>query len=418
MSGGILKVLARGLVLALVLVAGASAARAQDAGRLDASSVDLARTPPMGWNSWNKFGCDIDEQVVRQIADAMVSSGLRDAGYEYVNIDDCWQGARDAQGFIQADPQRFPGGMKALADYVHARGLKFGLYSDAGWLTCGSRPGSRGHEFQDAQTYAQWGIDYLKYDWCSTGGLKAEGAYQTMSAALRQTGRPILFSLCEWGQSQPWKWAAGIGHAWRTTGDIFGCFDCVEDRGDWKAFGVLQIMDMQQGLRAYAGPGHWNDPDMLEVGNGMAEHQDRAHFSIWAMLASPLIAGNDIRQMSPQTRSILLRRAVIAIDQDALGVQGWRHAVDDGLEYWFRPLQGGDWAFMALNRNAAPRHIRFDWRAQTVRDDLSHRDADLARRRYALRDLWRDEDVGDTSRALEADVGGQDVLLLRLTPAR
>jgi alpha-galactosidase len=308
--------------------------------------------------------------------------------------------------------------MKALADYVHARGLKFGLYSDAGWLTCGSRPGSRGREFQDAQTYAQWGVDYLKYDWCSTGGLKAEGAYQTMSAALRQTGRPILFSLCEWGQSQPWKWAAGIGHAWRTTGDIFGCFDCVEDRGDWKAFGVLQIMDMQQGLRAYAGPGHWNDPDMLEVGNGMAEHQDRAHFSIWAMLAAPLIAGNDIRRMSPQTRSILQRRAVIAIDQDALGVQGWRHAVDDGLEYWFRPLQGGDWAFMALNRHAAPRHIRFDWRAQTVHDELSHRDADLARRRYALRDLWRDQDVGDTSRALEAEVGGQDVLLLRLTPAR
>jgi len=410
--------LARGLVLAAFLAAGSSAACAQAAEAADPEVVDLARTPPMGWNSWNKFGCDIDEQIVRQVVDAMVSSGMRDAGYQYVNIDDCWQGARDAQGFIQPDPQRFPGGMKALSDYVHARGLKFGLYSDAGWLTCGSRPGSRGHEFQDAQTYAQWGVDYLKYDWCSTGGLKAEGAYQTMSAALRQTGRPILLSLCEWGQSKPWSWAHGVGQAWRTTGDIFGCFDCVEDRGDWKAYGVLQIMDMQEGLRAYAGPGHWNDPDMLEVGNGMAEHQDRAHFSIWAMLAAPLIAGNDVRQMSAGTRSILLRRAVIAIDQDALGVQGWRHAASDGVEYWFRPLAGGDWAFMALNRHAAPRRIRFDWRAQTVRDDVSHRDANLASSRYLLHDLWRDHAIGDTSRPLDAEVGGQDVLLLRMSLAR
>jgi alpha-galactosidase len=410
--------IARGLALAIFLAIGSSVACAQGSAPAGAQAIDLARTPPMGWNSWNKFGCDINEEVVRQVADAMVSSGMRDAGYQYVNIDDCWQGERDEQGRIQADRQRFPGGMKALADYVHARGLKFGLYSDAGWLTCGSRPGSRGHEFQDARTYAQWGVDYLKYDWCSTGGLKAEGAYQTMSAALRQTGRPIFFSLCEWGQSKPWTWAAGIGHAWRTTGDIFGCFDCVEDHGDWKAFGVLQIMDMQEGLRAYAGPGHWNDPDMLEVGNGMAEHQDRAHFTIWAMLAAPLIAGNDVRRMSVQTRAILERRAVIAIDQDALGVQGWRHAAKDGVEYWFRPLEGGDWAFMALNRNPTPRRIRFDWHAQSVHDDLSHRDANLASERYALRDVWRDQDAGDTSRPLDAEVGAQDVLLLRLTHAR
>ena len=418
MMVAILQAVARSLACGVLMVVVSSAACAQGGSADSAQAVDVARTPPMGWNSWNKFACDINEQLVREVADAMVSTGLRDAGYRYVNIDDCWQGARDERGFIQADPQRFPGGMKALADYVHARGLRFGLYSDAGWLTCGGRPGSRGHEFQDAQTYAQWGVDYLKYDWCSTEGLKAEGAYMTMSAALRQAGRPILFSLCEWGQSKPWTWARTVGHAWRTTGDIFGCFDCVEDHGDWKAFGVLQIMDMQEGLRAYAGPGHWNDPDMLEVGNGMTEPQDRAHFSIWAMLAAPLIAGNDVRHMSAQTRSILARRAVIAIDQDALGVQGWRHAAQDGVEYWFRPLDGGDWAFMALNRNAAPRRVHVDWRAQAVHDDLSHRDADLAHVRYVLRDLWRDKDIGDTRRPLDAEVGAQDVLLLRMSPAR
>jgi alpha-galactosidase len=418
MMPGFLPAMARGLLLAVLLLAGAGAACAQGGAGAGTQEVAVASTPPMGWNSWNKFGCDVNEALVREVADAMVASGLRDAGYRYVNIDDCWQGARDEQGFIQPDPQRFPGGMKALADYVHARGLKFGLYSDAGWKTCGGRPGSRGHEFQDARIYAQWGVDYLKYDWCSTEGLKAEGAYMTMSAALRATGRPILFSLCEWGQSKPWTWARSVGNAWRTTGDIFGCFDCVEDHGDWKAFGVLQIMDMQDGLRAYAGPGHWNDPDMLEVGNGMAEHQDRAHFSIWAMLAAPLIAGNDVRRMSAQTRAILGRRAVIAIDQDALGVQGWRQASRDGVEYWFRPLDGGDWAFMALNRTDAPRRIHVDWRAQTVRDEISHRDAALDRVRYALRDLWSDRDLGDTSRPLEAEIGAQDVLLLRMSPAR
>jgi len=376
----------------------------------------LAETPPMGWNSWNKFACDINEQLVREIADAMVTSGLRDAGYRYVNIDDCWQGERDARGFIQPDPKRFPGGMKALADYVHAKGLKFGLYSDAGWKTCGGRPGSRGYEFQDALTYAEWGVDYLKYDWCFTDGLKAEGAYLTMSEALRKAGRPVLFSLCEWGSSKPWEWAGKLGHAWRTTGDIFNCFDCIKDHGDWKAYGVLQILDMQQGLRQHAGPGRWNDPDMLEVGNGMPGHQDRAHFSAWAMLAAPLIAGNDLRRMSKETVAILSNREVIAINQDKLGVQGFRHAVRDGVEYWFKPLAGGDWAFMALNRNTAPRRISFDWAAESVRDELSKRDAAFATTRYGLHDLWAARAAGDTARALQAEVPGQDVLVLRLTP--
>ena len=386
-------------------------------GTASAQKFDgLAQTPPMGWNSWNKFACNVNEQLVREIADAMVASGLKDAGYQYVNIDDCWQGERDERGSIQPDPKRFPSGMKALADYVHARGLKLGLYSDAGWQTCGGRPGSRGYEYQDALTYAEWGVDYLKYDWCKTEGLKAEGAYQTMSAALRKAGRPIVFSLCEWGGSKPWTWAKDVGHAWRTTGDIFNCFDCIEEHGDWKSFGVLQILDMQQGLRDHAGPGHWNDPDMLEVGNGMPVNQDRAHFSAWAMLTAPLIAGNDLRSMSKQTLAVLANREVIAVNQDALGTQGFRHSVRDGVEFWFKPLQGGDWAFMALNRQKQPRRVSFDWKAEDVRDDLAKRDAAFAKQRYRARDLWAGRRAGDTSKPLDVTVPAQDVLMLRLTP--
>jgi alpha-galactosidase len=402
-----------------IWVAFLAAMLAFTAGEASAQKFDgLAATPPMGWNSWNKFACNVSEQLIRETADAMVATGMRDAGYRYLNIDDCWQGQRDARGFIQPDPQRFPSGMKALADYVHAKGLKFGLYSDAGWQTCGGRPGSRGYEFQDALTYAEWGVDYLKYDWCHTEGLKAEGAYQTICAALRAAGRPVLLSLCEWGSSKPWQWAKDVGHAWRTTGDIFNCFDCIEDHGDWKSFGVLQILDMQDGLRAHAGPGHWNDPDMLEVGNGMPVAEDRAHFSAWAMLAAPLIAGNDIRSMSKQTAGVLMNREVIALNQDALGVQAFRHAARDGVEYWFKPLSGGDWALMVLNRNAAPRAVSFDWAAESVRDELSRRDAGFDKTRYALRELWQGRDTGRTDKPLRAELAGHDVLVLRLTPVR
>lgn len=378
----------------------------------------LALTPQMGWNSWNKFACDVNEQLIRETADAMVSSGLRDAGYQYINIDDCWQGTRDAQGFMRPDPARFPSGMKALADYVHARGLKFGLYSDAGWKTCGERPGSRGHEFQDARTYAEWGVDYLKYDWCFTDGLKAEGAYLTMSEALRQSGRPILFSLCEWGNSKPWEWASKVGHSWRTTGDIFNCFDCIEDHGDWKAFGVLQIMDMQAHLRAYAGPGRWNDADMLEVGNGMPAHQARAHFSIWAMLASPLIAGNDLRRMDAETLSILGHRPVIAVNQDALGVPGWRHTAEDGVEQWWRPMANGDWVVMLLNRNKQPHAARLDWAKLAVTDSVTGRSADFTGAGYRWQNLWQPAQRGTTAQSLSVSLPAQDVLMLRLARAQ
>ncbi|MFJ1470493.1 glycoside hydrolase family 27 protein, partial [Massilia orientalis] len=237
----------------------------------------LASTPQMGWNSWNKFACEIDERLIRETADAMVKQGLKDAGFQYVNIDDCWQGQRDTDGNIQPDPKRFPSGMKALADYVHGKGLKLGIYSDAGATTCGGRPGSRGHEYQDARTYASWDIDYVKYDWCNTPSMNAEAAYTTMRDAIAKAGRPMLFSLCEWGMSKPWEWAGQVGHSWRTTPDIYNCFDCEFSPGLSTGLGVLRILDKQAGLRKFAGPGHWNDMDMLEVGNGMSEDEDRAH---------------------------------------------------------------------------------------------------------------------------------------------
>ena len=375
----------------------------------------LAKTPQMGWNSWNKFGCNVSEQLIRETADAMVSSGMKDAGYQYINIDDCWHGERDARGFIQVNKERFPGGMKALADYVHSKGLKLGIYSDAGWKTCGGKPGSRGHEYQDALTYAEWGIDYLKYDWCNVDGLKAEGAYLTMREALRSAGRPILFSMCEWGDNKPWLWAKDVGHSWRTTGDIFNCFDCVEDHGTWKSWGVLQILDMQKELRQYAGPDHWNDMDMLEVGNGMPVNEDRAHFSIWVMMASPLISGNDLRSMSKETTAVLTNKSVIAVSQDPLGVQAFRYAARDGVEYWFKPLANDEWALLVLNRNKEPRKASFDWKTERVSDDLSKRDAAFATTRYKLRNLWNGQFVGNTGKALSADVPGHDVLMLRLS---
>lgn len=374
----------------------------------------LAQTPPMGWNSWNKFGCNVNEALIRETADAMVASGMKDAGYLYINIDDCWHGQRDALGFIEPDPKRFPSGIKALADYIHAKGLKLGIYSDAGWKTCGGYPGSRGHEYQDALTYAKWGVDYLKYDWCNTEALNAEGAYLTMRDALHAAGRPIVFSICEWGSSKPWEWGPKIGHLWRTTGDIYNCFDCVQDHGTWKQWGVVQILDMQKGLRAHAGPGHWNDPDMLEVGNGMSVNEDRAHFSMWCMLAAPLISGNDLRHMSAETKEVLTNREVIAVNQDPLGIEGFQYSAKDGVEVWFKPLKDGDWAVVFLNRNTSPRQVTFDWKSEKVVDSLSNRAARFDTTVYSLRDLWARRDVGTTTRPLSADLPPHDVLMLRL----
>lgn len=378
----------------------------------------LAETPPMGWNSWNKFACDIDENLIREVADALVESGLADAGYRYINLDDCWHAPeRDADGFPQCDTTRFPGGMKALTDYVHAKGLKIGIYSDAGRRTCGGRFGSLGHEYQDALQYARWGFDYLKYDWCETEHVDPRGAYTLMRDALRAAGRPILLSMCEWGDNKPWEWAADVGHMWRTTGDIACSFSEQVVHGTWEANSVLRCLDLNAPLRKYAGPGHWNDPDMLEVGNGLSENQDRAHFTLWCMMAAPLILGNDIRAMSDETAAIVLDPEVIAIDQDPLGVQGLRFLSDEGLEVWFKPLAGGDWAMCLFNRTQEPRDWTIDWQRLDLTDDeVSGRATAFGTTLYEVRDLWNGGKHFRTDKAREVTVPAEDVLLYRLSP--
>jgi len=364
----------------------------------------LALTPPMGWNSWNKFACDVNEQVVRDTADAIVASGMRDAGYRYVVIDDCWQAPRDSNGFITSDTKKFPSGIKALADYVHSRGLKFGIYSDAGRLTCGGRPGSQGHEYQDARTYARWGVDYLKYDWCSTGDRNAQEAYAVMADALRQSGRDIVFSMCEWGTAKPWLWAKNTGNLWRTTGDIFDSFSKKDPARDW-AHTLLEIVDLNEPLWPFAGPGHWNDADMLEVGNGgMTPAEYRSHFSLWAMMASPLMAGNDIAHMDETTRSILTNKEVIAVDQDVLGLQGHRVWKDGDREVWVKPLSGGGRALLLFNRGDAPASIR------ATADQLGWPPSARAK----IRDLWTHKDIGSWTGAFEALVEPHGVAMFRI----
>ena len=364
----------------------------------------LALTPPMGWNSWNHFACNVSAALIEREADAMVASGMKAAGYRYVVIDDCWQVGRDANGNILPDPQRFPDGIKAVADYVHAKGLKFGIYSDVGDHTCQMRPGSRGHEYQDALQYARWGVDYLKYDWCNKGGLDGRSAYATMSDALRATGRPIVFSICNWGQYSPWLWGAQSGgNLWRTTQDIWDAWS--GHRG--VSLGMLEILDLQVDLAGYAGPGHWNDPDMLEIGNGgMSEAQYRAQFSLWAILAAPLMAGNDLSQMSPATREILTNREVIAVDQDPLGVEGHRAWKDGDAEIWVRPLTAGRQAIVFLNRGDRPLRIRLDWSALGLPGYLP----------LEFRDLWRHADLPVAKHSLTVQVPATAAMMLRETP--
>lgn len=375
----------------------------------------LAKTPPMGWNSWNKFACDVNEKLIRETADAMVSSGMKDAGYQYIVIDDCWHGSRDSLGNISPDSARFPSGIKALADYIYSIGLKFGIYSDAGWKTCGGRPGSRGHTYQDAVKYAEWGVDYLKYDWCNTEGLDAEHAYLTMRDAIYKAGRPIVFSLCEWGDNKPWEWAKDVGHLWRTTGDIYNCFDCVVDHGTWKSWGVMQIIDMQDGLREFAGPDHWNDPDMMEVGNGMSVDEDIAHFSMWSMLAAPLIAGNDLVNMSKETIEILTNKNVISINQDSLGVQGFKYSTIDSIETWVKPLSNDEWAVCFLNRSHSDRSVSFDWSKNEITDTFIKKSINTKENKYKITDMWTDKTVGSTDDVLNSELKSHQVLLVKLT---
>ncbi len=374
------------------------------AGETRALDNGLAKTPPMGWNSWNKFGCDVSEKLIREVADAMVTSGMKDAGYQYVVIDDCWQVDRDAQGNIIPDPKRFPSGMKALADYIHSKGLKFGLYSDAGTLTCQKRPGSRGYEFQDARQYAAWGVDYLKYDWCSHGTQNSEASYSIMRDALSKAGRPIVFSICEWGSTKPWLWARDVGNLWRSTGDIQDCWDC---RKDWGGMGFIHILDLQDGLESYAGPGHWNDPDMLEVGNGgMSISEYRAHFSLWCVLAAPLIAGNDIRSMTPEVAAILTNKEVIDVDQDSLGMQGRRVKRDGDFDVWAKQLADGSRAVALLNRGRAESQMSVSWGEIGYPGHLS----------ASVRDLWQKKDLGKREGSFSANVPAHGVVMVRIKP--
>jgi alpha-galactosidase len=353
---------------------------------------NLALTPPMGWNSWNKFGCNVSEQLIRETADAMVASGMRDAGYQYVNIDDCWQVSRDGNGAIVADPARFPAGIKALADYVHSRGLKLGIYTDAGTNTCEGRPGSLNHESQDARTYAEWGIDYVKVDWCHAEGLDPEVQYAKFRDALAQAGRPIVFSICNWGVNAPWKWGAKTGNLWRTTGDIADNYDRMSVIGF-----------SQNGLEKYASPGHWNDPDMLEVGNGgMSADEYRTHMGLWALLAAPLLAGNDLRSMTSDTKDMLTNREIIAIDQDPKGAQGHRVWQEGPLEIWARPLAGKNEAVGLFNRGESNLNITLELAA--VGNQHTAR----------IRDLWEHKDLGTITNSYTAEVPKHGVVMLKL----
>ena len=336
---------------------------------------DLAKTPPMGWNSWNKFRGLVDDGAVRGMADAMASNGMKDAGYQYINIDDTWEGSRDASGNITTN-KKFPD-MKALADYVHSKGLKIGIYSSPGPNTCAGYEGSYGHEEQDARTYAAWGIDYLKYDWCGARNLYSDqemrAVYQVMGDALLKAGRPVLYSLCQYGRDEVWKWGAEVGgNAWRTTGDI---------RDAWDS--MTKIGFSQDELAPWAAPGHWNDPDMLEIGNGgMTDDEYRTHMSLWSILAAPLLAGNDLRSMTPDILEILTNREIIAVSQDKDGKQGRRIMKAGDQEIWARPLSGSAEAVGLFNRSGASAKIAIKW------SDLGLKSAPKR-----ARDLWAHSDL-------------------------
>jgi alpha-galactosidase len=365
------------------------------ASSLQAQATNIALTPPMGWNSWNHFHNKVDDATIRAQADAMVSSGMRDAGYTYVNIDDTWEGERDRNGVIHSN-SKFPD-MKALADFVHSKGLKIGIYSSPGPKTCAKFEGSYGHELQDAQTFAAWGIDYLKYDLCGLRDqMKAAGSPDVkMRDALRSSGRPIVYSLCQYGNDAVWEWGASVGgNLWRTTGDINDHYARMETIG----FG-------QAGLARFAAPGHWNDPDMLEVGNGgMNTDEYRTHMSLWAILAAPLLAGNDLTTMTPETVALLTNKDVIAVDQDRAGRQGDRVSAEGPIEIWVRPLADGSKAVGIFNRHPSPLSATVDFKRQL---GFNHA--------VKARDLWLQKDLENPGNSYTAKIPGHGVILLRVS---
>ncbi len=366
----------------------------------DVPDNGLARTPPMGWNSWNKFAGRIDDKTVREIADAMVSSGMKKAGYVYINIDDTWELGRDKDGNITTN-KKFPD-MKALAAYVHSKGLKLGIYSGPGPKTCAGYEGSYGHEDQDAKTFAAWGIDYLKYDWCSAAGIykdeEMQAVYQKMGDALLKAGRPIVYSLCQYGRAEVWKWGPKVGgNLWRTTGDI---------SDNWRSMSNIGFRQFDHA--EYQQVGHWNDPDMLEIGNGgMSADEYRTHMSLWAMLAAPLLAGNDLRSMTEETKEILMNPEVIAVDQDAAGKPVKRiSAADAGPTspvVLARPLKDGSVVVGLFNRADQPQEISVKWA-----------DAGVQGKKLRGRDLWKHADVPLSGDSFTATVPTHGVLLLKV----
>ena len=356
----------------------------------------LAPTPPMGWNSWNRFGPFVSERLVLETADALVETGMRDAGYRYVVIDDAWhESVRSDDGDLVENRWAFPHGVRWLAQEIHRRGLRFGLYTDAGWRTCQGYPGSRGHERRDARRFAEWGVDFMKVDWCHTEGLRGRETYPLWSEAIRANGRPMVLSICEWGRDRPWEWAPMVGHMWRTGPDI---------ADTWAS--LVATIDRQADLHDHAGPDHWNDPDMLEVGNGgMTDDEYRTHFALWAMLAAPLMAGNDLRDMSVATREILTAPEVIAIDQDPLGRQARRIRRDGETEVWSRALADGSHAVLLLNRGEIPARVEAAWRY------LDH-----ALAAPSVRDVWQRADLGPRPEGIDATVAGHSAVLLKVTP--
>ncbi|NUK08946.1 NPCBM/NEW2 domain-containing protein [Streptomyces lunaelactis] len=397
-----LGLLAGGGALTAVTAQAAPAPPAAAPTPTAAPAVDngLARTPQMGFNNWNSTHCraEFNEAMVKGIADTFVSQGLKDAGYTYVNIDDCWAlPQRDASGNLVPDPVRFPNGIKAVADYVHSKGLKFGIYSSAGTKTCDVQgfPGGLGHEQQDAGLWASWGVDYLKYDNCNNTGADAQQRYTAMANALKATGRPILYSICEWGENQPWNWAAKTGNSWRTTGDI---------SDNWSS--MIGIAHRNQGLAPYAGPGAWNDPDMLEVGNGgMTDTEYRTHFSLWAQMAAPLLIGSDLRSASPATLAILKNTDVIAVDQDSLGKQGTVVSSSGGLVVMSKPLADGSRSVTLTNETTSARTVSTTVEAIGIGGASS----------YSLKDLWSKQ-TSTTTGTISASVPAHGTVMYRVTP--